>query len=606
MNRTTPRLLIVGITVAFAALIGISYLVLDLEADAHRARVESAHRDSQRLALWRIDSWLASYLAVEAARAPSEYAVIDLAAAVELPPLLRFNSEFIRIHIEVAIPPESGGAESGGAESSSKAAGKSAPSPVVGPKEGEFAVCSPQVPFNNDDQLEIELSTRFFANGLVLAEARALLDLPRALAEVERREQSVLAGPQQVAFVADDPLTNDFSQRAQLNQQIANYAPVDVDERRFAGPLVPVWIPQRDGDAALFYLRRVRDERAPTLQGFLVDWERLQSALIEEGGVALEGARIVPVVDEAAASDGDALRSAMQLATVPALLEAPMPAVTPPRWSPSKSALLLTWFAAGIAALAVIATVRASMHFGERRQRFASAVTHELRTPLTTFQLYSEMLADRMVTDDAQRQEYYDTLKAESARLSTLVESVLTYSRVEEGRLDRRPVEITPDALIEAIRPRLDARVTAVGGTLDFETRDRRGSTTAPFLVDSAIVEQIVFNLVDNSTKYGVSATASDEARLHVEIELDVTDSRLEVHVRDHGPGIPAAARRTIFEPFDRGEHESTNTAGVGLGLPLSRELAVALGGNLELEAPTGTTGAAFRLTLPIAVVPTS
>jgi two-component system sensor histidine kinase KdpD len=76
---------------------------------------------------------------------------------------------------------------------------------------------------------------------------------------------------------------------------------------------------------------------------------------------------------------------------------------------------------------------------------------------------------------------------------------------------------------------------------------------------------------------------------------------RIEVRVRDHGPGVPPAARRRLFRPFERGARDEADPVrGLGLGLALGRGLARDLGGDLALEAPSGG-GACFVLTLPVA-----
>src|SRR6185503_16178753 len=102
----------------------------------------------------------------------------------------------------------------------------------------------------------------------------------------------------------------------------------------------------------------------------------------------------------------------------------PVGDVTLPLTSPTRVTLAVAWLAVAGSLAAVGLALRRTVDLSERRNRFASSVTHELRTPLTTFRLYSEMLADGMVTDAAQRQVYLDTLKSESSRLATLVENV--------------------------------------------------------------------------------------------------------------------------------------------------------------------------------------
>jgi signal transduction histidine kinase len=113
--------------------------------------------------------------------------------------------------------------------------------------------------------------------------------------------------------------------------------------------------------------------------------------------------------------------------------------------------------------------------------------------------------------------------------------------------------------------------------------------------VDLVAVEQILFNLVDNAAKYG--ATEADPS---IELRVSRVGSTIEIAVRDFGPGVPEAERTRVFEPFAKASaHEAGTKPGVGLGLALSRRLAVQMGGKLELRA--AERGAMFVLTLPVA-----
>src|SRR5205823_10671850 len=96
--------------------------------------------------------------------------------------------------------------------------------------------------------------------------------------------------------------------------------------------------------------------------------------------------------------------------------------------------LALAWTAALVALLAVCLGGWSLLDLSERRIRFVSAVTHELRTPLTTLRLYLDMLTGGLVKDPRQKEEYLQTLHAESERLHRLVANVLDFSRLENQR----------------------------------------------------------------------------------------------------------------------------------------------------------------------------
>jgi signal transduction histidine kinase len=377
---------------------------------------------------------------------------------------------------------------------------------------------------------------------------------------------------------------------------LRNTAPSD--EPVAIGPLVPFWIGAggaTGGDGAetmrdphLVFARNVRVHEEQYVQGFLCDWPRLRAALLEEIADLLPAAGLVPVITASAASDP----ASSMLATIPARLDVPPPAPLAVSWgSPAGSTLLVAWGAVLAGLVAVAVTLRASIALGERRGRFASAVTHELRTPLTTFRMYSEMLAEDMVPDAEQRRVYLRTLKDESDRLAALVENVLAYARLERGRAQIEPQTTTLGAVLDELVPALARRAARA----DMELVVERGEApdTAVY-IDPLPVGQILHNLVDNACKY---AEASEPAV--VELRAEVAGDRLRIAVRDHGPGIPREHARAIFSPFERGARGAGDpTPGVGLGLALARGLARRLGGDLRLEDAAGR-GASFVLEVP-------
>jgi signal transduction histidine kinase len=228
----------------------------------------------------------------------------------------------------------------------------------------------------------------------------------------------------------------------------------------------------------------------------------------------------------------------------------------------------------------------------DRERAFLAGVTHELRTPLTTFRMYSDMLLEGMVASEEQRRQYLTTLSREAERQSHLVENVLAYSRLERGRYAGPSEEVTLEALFSRVCESLSAHAAQSGMTL--VTSIPPGAGEVRLRVDRSAVERILFNLVDNASKY---ARAASDRRIHLDAEAD--DRVVRLTVSDHGPGVEPKEQRRLFRPFHKSARDAAQSApGVGLGLALSRPLARALGGDLHVVRDR-PDGAAFCLRLP-------
>jgi signal transduction histidine kinase len=211
--------------------------------------------------------------------------------------------------------------------------------------------------------------------------------------------------------------------------------------------------------------------------------------------------------------------------------------------------------------------------------------------------MYSEMLAEDMVTDPVKRKTYLATLCSEATRLNHLVENVLAYARLERGSARQRIERIPLGELIERVQPRLVQRADQAGMKLVVEADPTAAQCAVQ--VDVSVVEQILFNLVDNACKY--AASGGGEKVVHLEAAPATGNSRFAMlRVRDHGEGISPEAARRLFQPFSKSASEAAGTApGVGLGLALCHRLSRSLGGELRWDA-TFRDGACFVLALPV------
>ncbi|MCU0878319.1 MAG: HAMP domain-containing histidine kinase [Pirellulaceae bacterium] len=365
------------------------------------------------------------------------------------------------------------------------------------------------------------------------------------------------------------------------NQQRTNVRAARPTIQVIEGTSQQMWLGEH-----LILARRLRVGDQTTIQGCWLDWDAIRQRL------QAEVADLLPAVELSPTTGREPIKLSRVLATIPVELSVPAPIVEPPLWSPIRVSLLVAWSCLVLAALAAGVTLHHIIALSERRGAFVAAVTHELRTPLTTFRMYAEMLAGGMVPDPARQREYLQTLRVEADRLTHLVDNVLQYARLERGRPGQRRERVSLADLVEHCRSRLAERAAQAGMELvvELDPADR----DAALATDLAAIEQILFNLVDNACKY---AAVADDKRMH--LHVIVISGRVQIALRDHGPGISATGRARLFQPFSKSVHEAACTApGVGLGLALCRRLAHDLGGTLVLESPADG-GAAFVLSLP-------
>lgn len=352
-------------------------------------------------------------------------------------------------------------------------------------------------------------------------------------------------------------------------------------------PLVPLWLSDGEAGPRLVLARLVQIENREICQGIVLDWPRLQQVLADEIADLFPHARFEPVLP---GMESDPERTML---TVRAQLDPGPPAdeAAPPRWTPLRAGLALAWAAAGLALLVVGLGERSLLDLSQRRIRFVSAVTHELRTPLTTLRLYLDMLTGGLVKDEAKREEYLHTLNDETDRLNRLVGNVLDFSRLENQRPRLQRSTVTVGDLLGMLQATWQKRCQDAGKELVVES-----ALPPETLVntDTALVQQVLGNLLDNACKY--SRGAADPA---VRVRARREGRRLVLEVEDRGPGVPPGERRSVFRAFRRGREADVTVGGVGLGLALAQRWAALLGGRLSL-ASDRAVGACFRLELPM------
>lgn len=224
----------------------------------------------------------------------------------------------------------------------------------------------------------------------------------------------------------------------------------------------------------------------------------------------------------------------------------------------------------------------------ERRSRFFAAANHDIRQPLQAMGIYLDILKRRATP---QTQAVVEQLALTSGAISTLVEQVLTVTRMEFGQMELHPEHVNVAALLNELgdewRPiaaekGLSLRVSAVNVTI---------------LTDVSLVKRALNNLISNAIAY------SDPSAPRPEIVLGarrIGGNRLVVGVYDCGPGISKADRQKVFAAFYRGQAGLEQPgSGYGLGLSIVRGLAKQLGIDVSVGSLVGA-GSVFRLTFNI------
>jgi signal transduction histidine kinase len=236
-------------------------------------------------------------------------------------------------------------------------------------------------------------------------------------------------------------------------------------------------------------------------------------------------------------------------------------------------------------------SARAIEDLSERRSQFVSSVTHELKTPLTNIRMYIEMLEQGIAKSPDREQDYFRILDSEGARLSRLINNVLEMSKLERQQRHLNLQTGTLAEVVSEVEAVMAERLKQDGFSLIVQLGD-----IPPFKYDRELMIQVLINLIENSMKFGKSASEHD---IHIRTRLE--GSHVKIRVSDTGPGIPRHALKKIFNDFYRVENSLTRTTrGTGIGLALVKKFVQLMGGTVKAANNRGP-GCTITISLPLA-----
>ncbi len=242
---------------------------------------------------------------------------------------------------------------------------------------------------------------------------------------------------------------------------------------------------------------------------------------------------------------------------------------------------------AGVIATLAIRRLLERNRLTQLRSDFLSTISHELKTPLTSTRMLVDTLVGGQIKDPEKAREYLEVIGRENARLSSLVENFLTYSRLESGRMPFEFTTLAPEDIVHQALDAVESKFEAAEVELRLELADDLPKVRA----DEATLTTALINLLDNAFKYSGD---------HKEIRLTVSEDHGQVRfsVSDNGIGLSASELQRVRERFYRVNQTGGTKAGSGLGLSIVNEILEAHHGELLIES-LPQKGSVFTIVLP-------
>ncbi len=220
---------------------------------------------------------------------------------------------------------------------------------------------------------------------------------------------------------------------------------------------------------------------------------------------------------------------------------------------------------------------------------FLARMSHELRTPLSAMLGFARLMEQDLDANDRDTQaQRLQTIQVAGWHLLELINDVLSITRIESGSLELQPEDLALAEIVQACLPIVET--AAQEHSLKFDVVI---DAAACVRADATRLRQVITNLLSNAVKYN-----RDGGR--IELRTRQADGLSWLDVTDTGQGLTTAQLAHLFEPFNRLGAERSNVSGTGIGLLITRQLVLAMGGRIEVESEPDA-GSTFSIGLPVA-----
>ncbi len=233
--------------------------------------------------------------------------------------------------------------------------------------------------------------------------------------------------------------------------------------------------------------------------------------------------------------------------------------------------------------------IQKEMAFAQAKAEFVSNVSHEIRTPLALISMFGETLLLGRVPTEKRKQEYYEIICKETARLTNIVNRILNFSKMEAGKKE-----------FEMVHHDLTTLVSEVVNTYSYHLESNQfacitqySETALPILADQEAITETVVNLIDNAMKYSPNEK-------EITITTRLKQQRALFEIADKGIGMTHEQAKHIFDKFYRAPQGNIhNTKGAGLGLSIVKQIVALHKGEITVESTPGK-GSKFVLSFPL------